>query len=340
MNEQKTYSLKSALWFMFLFSFLMVAATWLTSPLLSSFRAQLLPDAGAAWYYWKLPRPELFASISMWVLYLAHQITIWVLIGKLKQTPRPEAGKIGTYHVSLLIANAVFIVLHLVQTILFYDALAQFVPVMSSQGSVIVMLVMMLILLNNRRGLFFGKRVALPPLGVAATQKIHGFFISWAVVYTFWFHPMEGTLGHLLGFLYLFLLMGQLSLARTSWHTRIGWLTFLEAFVALHGAVVAILAGNGMWPMFFFGFMMMFIVTQMFGILKNKIAIAGVFISYAALVLITYSGALKTLFTGTSVGWADLHQITWIPVILYGLVFVLAWLFAGVFALIRKAKRS
>lgn len=340
MEHKKSYSLKSALWFVFLFSFAMVAATWLVSPLLAPFRAQLLPDSGASWYYWKLPKPERWASISMWVLYLAHQITVWVLIAKLKNDERPEAGRIGPYNLRLLIANAVFIALHLVQTALFYDALAQFVPVISSQGSVIVMLVMMLILLNNRRGLFFGKRVALPPPGVAATQKVHGFYIAWAVVYTFWFHPMEGTLGHLLGFLYLFLLMGQMSLARTSWHTKIGWLTFLEAFVALHGAVVAIHAANGMWPMFFFGFMMMFILTQVFGILKNRIAIAGVFAGYLALVLTTYSGALGSFLSGTPVGWADIHQITWIPVILYGLVFVLAWVFAGVSALIQKAKKS
>lgn len=338
MESQKSYSLKSALWFVFLFSLAVLVAEWLISPLLTSFRATLLPDSGAAWYYWKLPRPELLASISMWVLYLAHQITVWVLIAKLKNDPRPAAGRIGRYNLQLLVANAVFIALHLAQTALFYDALAQFVPVMSSQGSVIVMLVMMLILLNARRGLFFGKRVYLPPLGVSVTQKVHGFYISWAVVYTFWYHPMEGTLGHLLGFLYLFLLMGQMSLARTSWHTRIGWLTFLEAFVAIHGAIVAIEAANGMWPMFFFGFMMMFIVTQVFGILKNRVAIAGIIASYVALVLVTYSGALGQMFTGTPVGWTDIHQITWIPVILYGLVFALAWLFAGVGTLLKKKK--
>ncbi len=340
MEHQKSYSLKSALWFVFGFSVLMVAATWLVSPLLEPFRRTLLPDSGAAWYYWKLPKPELWASISMWVLYLAHQILVWVLIARLKSEPRPQAGRIGKGNLLLLIANAVFIVLHLVQTVLFYDALAQFTPVMSSQGSVIVMLVMMLILLNNRRGLFFGKRVSLPPLGVSMTQKVHGYYIAWAVVFTFWFHPMEGTLGHLLGFLYLFLLMGQLSLARTSWHTKIGWLTFLEAFVALHGAVVAIVSGNGMWPMFFFGFMMMFVVTQVYGILRKKIALIGVTASYIALVLVAYSGTLNTWFTGTSIGWSDIHQITWIPVILYGLVFVLVWLLAGVGALLhRKSKQ-
>lgn len=340
MEDQKTYSLKTALTFVFLFSLAMVAATRLITPALARFQAALLPDSGAGWYYWKLPHPELWATVSMWVLYLGHQIAVWWLIVKLKMQPRLPAGRIGRYNLLLLVVNAVFIVLHLVQTALFYDALAQYVPVWSSQFSVIVMLVMMLILLNPRRGLFFGKKVALPPLGVSSTQKVHGFYIAWAVVYTFWFHPMEGTLGHLLGFLYLFLLMGQLSLARTSWHTKIGWLTFLEGFVALHGAVVAILADNGMWPMFFFGFLMMFIVTQVYGILKNRIAIAGITASYLALVLVTYSGALGNLFTGTSVGWADIHQITWIPIILYALVFVLAYLLLGVGALIRRGKKA
>ena len=72
---------------------------------------------------------------------------------------------------------------------------------------------------------------------------------------------------------------------------------------------------------------------------KNKIAIIGVIASYVALVLVTYSGALENLFSGTPVGWPDIHQITWIPVILYGLVFVLAWVFAGVYALIKKSKK-
>jgi predicted membrane protein len=86
---------------------------------------------------------------------------------------------------------------------------------------------------------------------------------------------------------------------------------------------------------------MMFIVTQVYGILKNRIAIAGIIASYVALVLVTYSGALANLFTGTPVGWADIHQITWIPIILYGLVFALVWLFAGVAALIQhKAKTA
>lgn len=339
MEQEKTYSLKKSLLVSLAAALLLTILTYLLSHTLGRFQSTLLPDAGAAWYYWKLPHPELWASVTMWVGYAAHQIAVWWLIARLLKQPRAPLGRIGKTNLLLLLVNLGFVALHLLQTTLFYDALAQYMPVWSSQGSVIVMLVMILILLNNRRGLFFGNRVGLPPLGVSLVQKTHGFYIAWAVVYTFWFHPMEGTLGHLLGFLYLFVLLIQLSLARTGWHLNIRWITVLEVFVAFHGAVVAILAKNGMWPMFFFGFMLMFLVTQMYGVIKNRVAIAGVFAGYAALMLATYGGLLRNAFTGTPVGWGDIHQIFWIPVILYALVFALVWLLQG-FSLLLKRKQK
>ena len=257
METTKTYNLKTSLLLALAAALVITCGIYALSPLLSRFQATLLPDAGAAWYYWKLPHPELWASVTMWVGYAAHQIAVWWLVARLQKQPPVPSGRIGRINLMLLAVNLAFVLLHLVQTTLFYDALAQFTPVWSSQGSVIVMLVMILILLNNRRGLFFGKKATLPPLGVSLVQRTHGFYIAWAIVYTFWFHPMEATLGHLLGFLYLFLLLIQLSLARTSWHLNIRWITLLEVFVAIHGAVVAILAKNGMWPRFFFGFRMM-----------------------------------------------------------------------------------
>ena len=334
----KTYSVKKALTLSVIVSVVFTVASYLLSLTLGKFQATLLPDTGADWYFWKLPQVALWASITVWLFYLSHQGLVWWLIYRLKSQPPVPKGRIGQANFWLLIVNAVFIAIHLLQTFFFYDGLAQFMPVMSSQGSVIVMLVMILILLNNRRGLFFGKKVKLPARGTAFVAKVHGYYIAWAVIFTFWFHPMEGTLGHLVGFFYLFMLMTQISLAKTSWHTNIKWLTFLEVFVALHGAIVAIIAGNGMWPMFFFGFMMMFIVTQVYGILTNRVAIAGITASYLLLVLVTYSGQLRYAFTGTSVGWALIHQITWIPIILYGLVFGIVWLAQGITGLRKKGQ--
>jgi hypothetical protein len=40
-------------------------------------------------------------------------------------------------------------------------------------------------------------RLSHPPMEYV--RKYHGYFFSWAVIYTFWYHPMENTYGHALG---------------------------------------------------------------------------------------------------------------------------------------------
>lgn len=306
-----------------LFALIMTAVIAITATGLTQFRSTLLPDTGAAWYYWKLPHVSLWATVTMWVGYVLHQALCWYFIIKLQREKHQlSSGNISRYNLALLLVNAIFSILHILQTYFFYDGLAQFVPVWSSQYSVIVMLVFMLILLNGRRGLFFGKKVALSEAATYGIAKTHGYFISWAIVYTFWFHPTENTWGHLLGFFYMFLLMLQMSLAYTRVHTDMRWVTVLESLVALHGTIVAIVAGQTLWSMFLFGFTMMFIVTGLYGVVKLKslrIAFTSVYIAAAVLV---YSGVL-----GTSQTISSIHQIFWIPVILYGLVFVTAGLY-------------
>ena len=49
-------------------------------------------------------------------------------------------------------------------------------------------------------------------------RKYHGYVFAWATVYTFWYHPMENTAGHLIGFFYMFLLLLQGSLFLTRIH--------------------------------------------------------------------------------------------------------------------------
>ena len=41
---------------------------------------ELLPDSGAAWYYWKLPAPTFWTRATSWGFYLAHQLAIWGII--------------------------------------------------------------------------------------------------------------------------------------------------------------------------------------------------------------------------------------------------------------------
>jgi hypothetical protein len=303
---------------------------------LGAFRQMLLPDSGPSWYYWKLPSVSMWAAVTMWTGYILHQLLCWFFIFKLQKERQSFKGEnIGKYNAALLLVNAVFSILHLIQTRFFYDGLAQFVTVSSSQYSVIVMLVLMLILLNSRRGLFFGKRVPISQSAVSLTAKTHGYYISWAIVYTFWFHPMESTWGHLLGFFYMALLMLQMSLAYTKIHTEIKWVTFLESFVALHGMVVALVAGQSLWSMFLFGFLMLFIVSGLYGVVKLKALRIAVTSAYIIFALLLYSG-----FLGTGHQISQIHQVLWIPVIIYGLVFALAFILHFVNMTISKNKLS
>ena len=89
------------------------------------------------------------------------------------------------------------------------------------------------------------------------------------------------------------------------------------------GTAVALEAGQTLWSMFLFGFTMMFVVTGMYGVVRLKALRIGFTALYAVMAVLVYSGAL-----GTGKSIADIHQIFWIPVILYGLVFVLLGLYA------------
>ena len=149
----------------------------------------------------------------------------------------------------VLLINVVFIFLHLVQTHIWFDGLAQDTPIMSSQGSVIVMLAIALILENPRRGLIMGRKIGKPftTQVVGFFRRTHMYIFSWALVYTFWFHPMATDPQLVSGFFYMFLLFTQVSLAWTPVHLNKGWIILLEIYVASHAVIVAI------WNTKFFG---------------------------------------------------------------------------------------
>ncbi len=171
-------------------------------------------------------------------------------------------------HYACLALNGGFSILHLVQTHTMYDGLAQEVNVITPQIAVIIMLIWVLLMENKRRGLVFGKPAPfLSKNLIQFARKYHGYYFSWSIVYTFWFHPMEGTNGHLWGFFYTFLLMLQGSLFLTRVHMNKWWTVCLELLVSLHGTFVALEQPFGeIWPMFFFGFLSVFVLSQMHGL--------------------------------------------------------------------------
>lgn len=310
------------------FSVAVTGLIWLLGPRLDA--VPLLPDAGASWYEWKLPEPTVWTRISVWGLYLAHQLTLWGLIFW-AQVRRPGYGG-GLHRVNLIAlgANGAFVLLHVLQTHLFYDGLAQDVSIWSSQGAVIVMLVWILLIENPRRGLVFGAKL---PMGAELkrfVRRYHGYFFAWAIVYTFWYHPAIATEGHLWGFFYTMLLLVQSSLFFTRAHLNRWWTFALESTVLIHGALVAVGQGNDLWPMFAFGFGGLIVMTQMHGLGLSRAWRGGILALYAGLVTATYA----------RLGWSRLDEIVRIPLIEVLAAAVLAGLFALVLAMARRLSRG
>jgi hypothetical protein len=180
------------------------------------------------------------------------------------------------------------------------------------------MLVIIIYLLIPRRGIILGAPLPLKRRVYGWIRKYHGYYISWALVYTFWFHPMEGEYGLLTGFFYMFLLFIQVSFAGTKLHTTIGWLTALELTVGLHGPAISLqkfIAENSgaplfadIWPMFLFGFVGVFIFTGQYGFNLKKTLRAAIFFAFALMAAIVYAFR----------GYDRLFEISFIPVALIG----------------------
>ena len=287
-----------------------------------------LPDQGNLWYYWKLAQPDFWTRFSAWGLYGLHQIGLWALIAW-AQIKRPGyTSGLHPVNVIAITFNLLFVALHIVQTRVFYDGLAQDTSILSSQFSVIFLLVFVLMMENSRRGLFFGHKIDFVERPVGFLRRYHGYYFSWAIVYTFWFHPIEDNIGHLLGTFYVLMMLLQGSLFFTRFHRDRVWTLLLEVFVLAHGAIVAYLTmGGGHWQMFFFGFLTIFVITQMHGIGLGKKTRWGIVITYLACVVITYQGR-----------WLDAIEIMRIPVADFALVYLFAAL-AWLPFLLRKARQ-
>ncbi len=305
-----------ALWLGIGFSVAFTAVIWFTGFFLSGFPHLPKPAGDGSWYYWKLADPTLVTRASAWGLYAAHQISIWSLLLYAQTHREKYTTNLYTINLVTLGVNAIFILLHLLQTQIWYDGLAQDVSIFSSQGSVIVLLIWVLLMENNRRGLFFGRRLPISQRIVRFARKYHGYFFAWAAIYTFWYHPMENTPGHLIGFFYMFMILLQGSLFFTRIHVNKYWTFAIEVLVLAHGTLVAIQNANNLWPMFFFGFGGIFIITQMYGLGLKAWMRWGLIAAYVIGVIAIYSQR----------GPARLWEVTAISIVDYLGVIVLALL--------------
>lgn len=268
--------------------------------------------ASGPWYYWKLrpsgsngddfcevgdvdpinhpemlscavPQASAYSRALVWTCYIVHQCIIWGItyLAQVREHHKDTKyhNELKWYNTWSLIVNGIFYIIHLIQTHLTYDGLAQDVSESSSQASVIVLLVMVLLMEYKNRGVFLGWPSSqqalrtgscswrLPTKPIELVRKYHGYAFSWATIYTLWYHPMESTVGHVLGFLHTGFLLIQQSLMFTPIHLDKSWKLLLEAWVTIHGAVVALqVSNNGSWGMFLFGFLWMFVFTQIHGL--------------------------------------------------------------------------
>ncbi len=277
-----------------------------------------LPDEGYSWYFWKLPEKSVLAWWSAWGLYTVHQLAHFGLIYYAQKHVRGYTNGLHPVNIAALVLNGVFVLLHFVQTHLWFDGLAQDHPPQYPQYAVIVLLVWVLLMENDRRGLFFGKKLPIGKQIGSFARRYHGYFFSWAILYTFWYHPMYPSLSHLSGFFYTMLIMLQGSLFFTRIHTNRYWTLLQEALVAVHATIVASYQTD-IWPMFLFGFAGVFVVTQMHGVGFSRWVRVGLGGLYLVGGLWVYSER----------GFGRATEVLRIPVADYVLVLILAGLMGG-----------
>ena len=169
------------------------------------------------------------------------------------------------------------------------------------------------------------RRISQQIIGVV--RHYHGYIFAWATVYTFWYHPMVNTSGHLIGFLYMFLLLLQGSLFFTRVHVNRWWTLMQEVTVTDPRRAGGGDAGQRHLADVLFGFGGIFVITQMHGLGLPRWARFGCCWAF------TSPGRCGS--TAGAAGRSS-NEIIRIPLIEYLAVIVLALIFGGGLWVARK----
>ncbi|MHA2393910.1 MAG: hypothetical protein ACXAEX_18415 [Promethearchaeota archaeon] len=344
-----TKSLAFKVWIgLVIFTVIEIVLIFLLEPLLRVNFPPIDPDTGPSDYYWTLNTRNVLTMVITWTFYGAHQASVWIVIYWAHMNYRNKTlnkKKLLQYTTLMATIMVSFTLLHLLQTHIWYDGLAQDVPILTSQGSVIVMLSILLVMQNSKRGLFFGKKEnkLMRPEVAKTFMTSHQIIFSWALVYTFWFHPMDSSPALLSGFFYMGLLFIQMTLAYTRMHLNKWWVLTVESYVTIHAVIVALAqwldfnADPPMWPMFLLGFLAMVVFTYIHGLgLKNwvKWLIVALYI-----VLIIFMYLPIPFGFGREATYLLRFEFLWIPLILYLIAFIAAGL-AHLYLILKKKRIS
>ena len=322
------------IWFAgILFSVFFTILIWFLGPNLNHFIQTFLPYQGGFWYYWKLPTRNFWSMAIVWAFYLINQFLVWGAIiwaqRNLSEEKINPTYDLTKYNLIIIAIMVPFIFLHLLQTQIWFDGLAQDTPIWSSMGSVVVLLAIVIVMQNPVSGLFLGRKAGKPytKMVIDFFRHNHMYIFSWALIYTFWFHPMANYPQILSGFFFMFLLFTQMSLAYTKVHLDQRWIVTLQSWVAIHAVIVAffnnqLFGGADIWPMFFTGFVFMFVFTYMYALkMKNYLRWTITALYFAFLIWLYLP---KPLGFGRDPSFLLRLEFLWIPIILYGLSFLFA----------------
>ncbi len=314
-----------------IFSLLLCAAIVAMGGVLSQFEVIPLPEDPLV-YEWQLAEQTAWGQLTAWLGFALHQLLIWgtIYYAQSRYSKRDYGDKLRPVNVWALAINLIFIILHYLQSMLFYDAIAQDLPSWTAQFAVALMLIVILGMENQRRGLFFGKKVGFRKAFTDGLRKYHGYFFSFAVIYTFWFHPMVPTWGHLIGFIHVILVMTQGSLMFLRVHLNKRWMFLLEILVLPHAFQVALNQGSDIWPMFFFGFAAIFLITQMHGLGLKPWARQLFYGSFLLLMLYVYLVMREPY---------QVNEVLRIPLIEYLVLFIMYWIYLAGARLASRARR-
>ncbi|MYD09377.1 MAG: hypothetical protein F4X02_04955 [Chloroflexi bacterium] len=301
------------------FSLLLCAAIVAMGGALSQFEIIPLPEDPLV-YEWQLAEQTAWGQLTAWLGFALHQLLIWgtIFYAQKRYSKRDYGSALRPVNVWALAINLAFVILHYLQTLFFYDGIAQDLPSWTAQFAVALMLIVILGMENQRRGLFFGKKIGFRKTFTDGLRKYHGYFFSFAVIYTFWFHPMAPTLGHLIGFIHVVLVMAQGSLMFLRVHLNRRWMFLLEILVLPHAFQVALNQGSDIWPMFFFGFAAIFLVTQMHGLGLKPWVRQAFYGSFLLLLLFVYLVMREPY---------QVNEVLRIPLIEYAVLFIMYWIY-------------
>jgi len=304
-----------------LFSIALCVAIVAMGGVLSQFELIPLPEDPFV-YEWQLAEQSDWGQLTAWLGFALHQLLIWgtILYAHRRYSKRDYIKTLRPVNWLALGINLLFIGLHYLQTLFFYDGIAQDLPGWTAQFAVALMLIVILGMENQRRGLFFGRKVKLRRAFTDGLRRYHGYFFSFAVIYTFWFHPMEPTLGHLIGFVHVVLVMAQGSLMFTRVHLNKRWMFLMEILVLPHAAQVALNQASNSWPMFFFGFAAIFLLTQMHGLALKPWLRQLFYSTFLVMVLYVYLVMREPY---------QVNEVIRIPLIEYLVLFMMYWIYLG-----------